>query len=502
MTLSLPIDGTLLMVGGLMLVAILVASARDRLQVPGALLLLGLGMLVADDGLALVRFDATDLARDVGIAALVVILFEGGLTTKPSDLRRGGLPGFALANVGVLVTTGVTGASLVLLVGLDWQTALLLGAIVSSTDAAAVFDLLRRAPLPRRLAAAIEVESGANDPFAVILTVGLLATIEGDVSAADWLVFGLQQLVGGVIVGVAIGAAGAWLLRTVPLPAQGLYPVAAFAIASLTYGAGASLGASGLFATYIAGIIIGTRVPRHRRVIRNFSTSFAHTAEIGLFLLLGLLVFPSELPEVALPALGVTAILILVARPLAVAVSLAPFRFGWREQVVVSWAGLRGAVPIVLATFPFTAGLDSANTVFHVVFFVVLVSVTVQGLTVVPLVRRLGLATDRPAWESVADALPLDVAEATIVELTITPDMAAAGRALADLPRVPGLLVATVVRDTDVLVPTGDTVLQPGDLALVTVSDADDAAARVSAWARGEQGGPSRDPDGRGTIDA
>lgn len=485
MSLSLPVDGTLLLAGGLLLAAILVASARDRLRVPGALLFLGLGMLVADDGLALVRFDATDVARDVGIAALVVILFEGGLTTRPSDLRRGGVAGFVLANLGVLVTTAVTGSVLVLLLDLEWQTALLLGAIVSSTDAAAVFDLLRRAPLPRRLGATLEVESGANDPFAVILTVGLLATIQGSPTWVDWLVYGTRQLAGGVAVGLAVGAAGAWLLRRVPLPAQGLYPVAAFAVAFLTYGIGAGIGASGLFAAYLAGIVIGTTVPRHRRVIRNFATSMASTAEIGLFLLLGLLVFPSELPSVALPALAVTGVLLLVARPLAVAVSLMPFGYSWREQAVVAWAGLRGAVPIVLATFPFTAGLDAANTIFDVVFFVVLVSVTVQGLTVVPLVRRLGLATDRPAWESIADALPLDLAEATIVELTVTDDMAAAGRSLADLPRVPGLLVTTVVRGSTVLVPTGETVLQPGDLALVTVAERADAVGLVRAWAEG-----------------
>ena len=484
--------------GSLLLVAVLVAGARDRLRVPGALLFLGLGMLVADDGLGLVQFDQTELARDVGILALVVILFEGGLSTRPADLRRGGVPGFVLANVGVVITTAVTGSVLVLLLSLDWQTALLLGAIVSSTDAAAVFDLLRRAPLPRRVGAALEVESGANDPFAVILTVGLLATIQGPTSWDDWLVYGTQQLLGGIVVGLVLGLAGAWLLRTVRLPAQGLAPVAAFAIALLTYGAGAAIGASGLFATYLAGIAIGTRVPRQRRAVRNVATSIASTAEIGLFLMLGLLVFPTELLDVALPALAVTAVLLLLARPLAVVVSLAPFGFSWREQAVVSWAGLRGAVPIVLATFPFTAGLDDAGTIFDVVFFVVLVSVTVQGLTVAPLVRRLGLATDRPAWEPVAEALPLDLVEAAIVELTVTEQLAASGRSLADMPRVPGLLVTTVVRDHEVLVPTGDTVLRPGDLALVTVRDTRDAAARVRAWAEGGQGDtPTDAPDPR-----
>lgn len=487
MAASLPVDGTLLLVGGLLLLAILVASAREVLKVPGALLFLGLGMLVADDGLGLISFGQADVARDLGVVGLVVILFEGGLTTKPSDVRRGGVPGFVLANVGVLATTAVVGATLVLLTDLGWNQSLLLGAVVSSTDAAAVFDLLKRAPLPRRLGATLEVESGANDPFAVILTVGLLASIEGGGTFGDWVVFGARQLVGGIAVGLVVGGAAAWLLRSVRLSAQGLYPVAAFAVAFLTYGVGAAVNASGLFAVYLAGIVVGTTVPRHRRVIRNFATSLAGAAEIGLFLLLGLLVFPSDLPSVAVPALVVTAILLFLARPLGVALSLTPFGFSWREQVIVSWAGLRGAVPIVLATFALNAGLPAAGTMFNVVFFVVLTSITLQGMTVVPLVERLGLATERPAWESVAEALPLEDVEAAIVELTITEGMLAADRALADMPREPGLLITSIVRGQKLLVPTGDTVLRPGDLALVTTWAGDDAAARVSAWARGRE---------------
>jgi len=484
---SLPIDSTMLLVGLLLLVAVLVTAARDRLQVPGALLFLGLGMLAGSDGLGLVSLDATDMVRDIGIVALVIILFEGGLTTKPRDLRTAGVPGFVLANVGVLTTTVVVGAALVLVLRLDWNTALLLGAIVSSTDAAAVFDLLRRAPLPRRLGSALEVESGANDPFAVILTIGLLTVMDGGGTGVQELfVFGARQLVGGIVVGVVLGGLGALLLRRVRLPAQSLYPVSAFAIALLTYGAGAAIGASGLFAAYLSGIIIGATVPRHRRTIRNFATSMASMAEIGLFLMLGLLVFPSELPGVAIPALAVTIILVLIARPLGVALSLAPFGFSWREQAIVSWAGLRGAVPIVLATFPLIAGVPEANTIFNVVFFVVLVSVTVQGLTVVPLVRRLGLETERPAWESVVEALPLDLAEATLVELQVTDEMAAAGHRLVDLPDVPGLLVTTIVRGQQVIIPTGETQLQAGDLAIITMSSRDDAAAVVSDWAHGQ----------------
>jgi potassium/hydrogen antiporter len=442
-------------------------------------------MVAGSDVTGWIDFSDAELARNLGVIALVVILFEGGLTTKPSDLRRGGAPGFLLSNLGVLITAFVTGAALLLVLDISWEAALLLGAIVASTDAAAVFDLLRRAPLPRRIAATLEVESGANDPFAVMLTIGLLAAAQQATTWNDWLVFGAKQLFGGILVGVVVGAVGAYALRTLRLRAQSLYPVLALAIAAATYGLGARIGASGFFAVYLAGLIIGAHTPRHRRIIRNFATSMANTADIALFLMLGLLVFPAQLPPVILPGLAVTAVLVFVARPAAVAVCLGPFGFTWREQAVASWAGLRGAVPIVLATFPYMAGYPEGNTIFNVVFFVVLVSVSLQAMTVVPLVRRLGLATPRPAWDEIAEALPLEVAGVAVVELTVADGLPIVGRTLAELPVPDGMRVTTLLRGNTVIVPTGATRLAVGDLALVAVDvDVDeDPATMVRRWA-------------------
>ncbi len=490
MELDLPIDPLLLAVFGFLVVGALVAGTSDRVRVPASLLFLVVGMVAGDDVLALVRLDNPALVQNLGVVALLIILFEGGLTTKPSDLRRAALPGFVLSNVGVLVTAGVVAGSVRLVLDVDWTTALLLGAVVSSTDAAAVFSLLKRAPLPRRIAAILEVESGANDPFAIVLTLGLLASWQGVVGWRDWLVFGATQLLGGIAVGIAGGRLAAWLLRRVRLSAAALYPVLALALGGLTYAVGANLGASGFLAVYIAGLIVGAAVPRHRRAIRNFHGSLANTADIGLFLLLGLLVFPSELPAVALPAIAVTAIVLVVGRPVAIAVCLTPFRVPWREQTVAAWAGLRGAVPIVLSTFPFTAGHPQGRTIFNVVFFVVLVSVLLQGTTVVALVRRLGLEAPRPAWESIAEALPLEGVEADLVEVTVTNDLPIAGHRLRETPPPAGMLVTTIVRDSGAVIPTGDTTIAPGDLIVVAVERAPDAVARVTAWARGELGGP------------
>jgi potassium/hydrogen antiporter len=483
---SLPIDGILLLAFALLAVAVLVAGLSGRMQVPAALLFLSLGMVAGDDVLALARFDDPVLVQNIGVVALILILFEGGLTTKPSDLRQAALPGFLLSNVGVLLTALVTAAAIVVLLDLPWHTAFLLGAVVSSTDAAAVFDLLRRTPLPRRLGAILEVESGANDPFAIVLTLGLLEAWRASPSPLDWFWFGAVQLFGGIAGGVVVGAAGAWVLRRVELRTSTLYPVFALAIAGLAYALTARLGGSGFFAVYLAGLFVGALAPRHRRVIRGFHTSLANTADIALFLVLGLLVFPSRLPAVAAAALAVAAVLAIVARPLAVAACLTPFRVRWRDQAVVSWAGLRGAVPIVLSTFPFTAGHPHGDMMFDVVFFVVVVSVLVQGLTVTPLVRRLGLATPRPAWHSIAEGIPLDSIDTDLVELHVTGDLHVAGKRLRDIPLAPGMLMTALVRGPKVLIPSGDTCLEPGDVALIAVHRSPEALQRITSWARGE----------------
>ncbi|MFA9445689.1 potassium/proton antiporter [Egicoccus sp. AB-alg6-2] len=491
MQLELGVDGVLL-IGSVLLLAAAVtaavmASAGARLRIPGALLFLGLGMLAGDDGLGLVRMSDPALVQNVGTMALLFILFEGGLTTKPTDLRLAALPGTLLATLGVAITAAVTGFGIWLVLDLDPLTAGLLGAVVASTDAAAVFSMMRTTPLPRRVSALLRLESGANDPIAVMLTVGLIATLTGPgVTSGDWVVFAVTQLFGGALVGGAIGLAGVAALRRLELGAEGMYPVIAGALGALAYAVAATLGASGFVAVYLAGLLIGALVPRHRRSIRGVHEALANASEIGLFLLLGLLVFPSDLPGVALAGLLVAFVLTFVARPIAVWACTLGQRYGWRERALMSWGGLRGAVPIVLATFPATADLDDGGAIFNVVFFVVLVSVLVQGTTLVPLVRWLGLEVTRPGWSPVAEALPLEGIDVDLIEVFVTEDLPLHGRRLREVPPPERALVAAIVRGHRVLIPRGDTRLANGDVLLLTAQREGDALLRLTAWARGE----------------
>ena len=496
---GLPVDTTLLAAGFLLVVGVLVVSLSERIKLPAALLSLGVGMLFGSDGLGLVDLDDMAMVRNLSVVALVIILFEGGLTTKPSALKESGAAGLTLATFGVVVTTFVTAAGVRLVFDVDWDLALLFGAVVASTDAAVVFDLLRKAPLPRRIAGILEVESGANDPVAIVLTLGLLAAFEEEaLGALDWVLTAGWQLLGGLVVGLVIG----WLGRLVlglRLRSEALYPIVALGIAGLSYGLAAVIGASGFLSVYVSGLVVGSTVPRHRRSIRGFHASLANGADIALFLLLGLLVFPSELPAVAGRALAVTAVLVLVARPLAVALSLLPFRLPWQEGVVLSWAGLRGAVPIVLATFPATAGLAEGQTIFNVVFFVVLISTLIQGTTTPALVRRLGLETNHPAWQSIAEALPIDDPGIDLAEIVVTPDLAIDGRTLLDYPPAPGALVVAVIRDGEAILPTGSTRILSGDVLVLSLDVGQVALTDVTAWARGEGGSTqSLSPDGDG----
>ncbi|MFW5933727.1 MAG: potassium/proton antiporter [Actinomycetota bacterium] len=492
-------DPLILIGAALLFAAVLVAALGARpgsqLRIPGTLLFLGIGMLVGDDGLALIRLDDTELVRDLGIVALLFILFEGGLTTKPTDLRLAAVPALLLSTVGVVVTAGITGGGVWLLLDVEPLTAALIGAVVASTDAAAVFSMMRTTPLPRRVSALLRIESGANDPVAVILTVGLLAAYEGTASGAgDWVWFVSVQLFAGLLVGGAIGAGGVWLLRRIELGIDGLYPVLAASIGGIAYGLTSLVGGSGFVAVYVTGVAIGSLVPRRRRSVLGFHEALANAAEVGLFLLLGLLVFPSRLPSVAVPALLVALVLIVVARPVAVALCTLGSRYGWREQTVVGWAGLRGALPIVLATFPYTVGVPQGDTIFDVVFFVVLVSVLVQGTSLLPLVRALGLEERRAAWAPVAEALPLDWMDVDLVELVVTEEMPLAGCELREVGRPPRTQVTAVVRADEIVIPTGETRLQAGDILLMTTQGEDDALDTVIRWARGETSGGDAGP--------
>lgn len=487
---GLPMDGLILTVSLLLMGGILVVGLSGRIRVPAALLSLALGMALGADGLGLLDVSDPAFVRNLSVVALVVILFEGGLTTKPTTLRDSGVPGLLLASVGVLITASLTAVGVQLVFDLGWRTSFLLGAVVASTDAAVVFDLVRRAPMPKRLAGILEVESAANDPLAIVLTLGLIAGFEGNaIGVFEWLRFGAWQLVGGLLVGGLVGAA-AMLLSRVRLRSEGLYPIFAAGMAGVSYGLAAWMSTSGFLAVFVTGLVIGAMVPRYRRSIVGFHSSLANGADIGLFLLLGLLVYPSDLPAVAIPALVVAGFLTFVSRPAAVFLLMAPFRMTWREKTVISWGGLRGAVPIVLATFPATAGVPGGQTIFNVVFFVVLTSALIQGTTTVPVVRRLGLETEGPAWQSVAGIHPLEeVSDVDLVEVTVLPGLAIAGAALRDLPPPAGALVIAVLRDGRSLIPGADTVMLPGDVLVLSIDVSSVKLTDVTAWARGESDG-------------
>jgi cell volume regulation protein A len=321
---GLAVDEPLLIGAALLTGSVLASALGARLSVPGALLFLGLGMIIGEDGLGWISLTDTGSVQSLAVCALLIILFEGGLTTDMEQVRRGAAPGLILATLGVAITAGVTALGATWLLDAPSNIAWLVGATVASTDAAAVFALLRRVRLPERLASVLKVESGTNDPVGVLLTVGLLASWGAPASATAWLMFGAMQLIGGAAIGVAFGWLGARLMRRIQLGGGGMYPVLALALAGVTYGVAVAVGASGFLAVYVAGIVLAAEVPRRRRALRNFHEALANGAEVGLFLILGQLVSPSQLIAVAPVALAVVAVMTLIGRPVACAVGLAP----------------------------------------------------------------------------------------------------------------------------------------------------------------------------------
>jgi cell volume regulation protein A len=472
-------------------VGVAAAFAAARASVPVLVAFLGLGMLLGSDGPGGIEFDDPELARTVGVAGLVAILFEGGLTTSWRDIRPIALPAALLSTVGVVVTALVTGAAAYALFDLTLVESLLLGAVVGSTDAAAVFSTLRFTTLRRRTAGLLEAESGANDPMAVALTLGLIAWVtEPGYAGGDLALLLVRQLGVGLVAGCLLGAVAMWALRRLPLALAPFAPVLSLAIAALAFGATDVVGGSGFLAVYVVGLAVGNSGVLVRESLVAFHGGVAFLAQVILFVVLGLLVFPSRLGEVVVPGLVLALALALVARPVAVWLSLPFARFGIRERTFVSWAGLRGAVPIVLATFVQSADLAESETIFNAVFFVVLVSALIQGPTLEPLARRLGLATERrPLYRPPLEVGAVRALGADLLEFPIDPGTTAAGRAIRDLPLPRDTLVVLIVRGDEAVPPRGETTVEAGDQVYVLVrgdgraaverlfADADDADA-------------------------
>jgi potassium/hydrogen antiporter len=385
---------TVVSVALLLIFSVLASRLSDRFGIPVLLIFIFIGMLAGSEGIGGIYFDNAAVAQAVGIIALIIILFSGGLDTDWGKMVPILKPGLALATLGVLVTTLVMGVASHWLLGITFPEGILLGAIVSSTDAAAVFSILRSTgvQLKGKLTELLEFESGSNDPMAVFLTVGLIELIQhpGESPLALAPEF-LQQMLIGAAAGFLAARLLLFLVRRIHLGAQGLYPVLALGIALLTFGVTSLLHGSGFLAVYLAGLLVCKEDLFRAPDMHRFFDSLAWLSQIIMFLTLGLLVFPSHLVPVILPSFVLALVLILIARPLAVGLSLSFVHMDLTEKAFVSWVGLRGAVPIVLATYPILAGLQQAGLIFNVVFFVVLTSVLIQGTTLPFISRRLGV---------------------------------------------------------------------------------------------------------------
>jgi cell volume regulation protein A len=476
-------------VAAVLLIAVVAVRVSTRLGFPSLVLYLAIGVLLGEAGIG-IEFENASLTESLGLAALVLILTEGGLTTRWPEVRESFWPGVVLSTVAVVVSIAVTGAALHFILGLDWRIALLWGAVLASTDAAAVFSVLRTISVSRRLVGALELESGMNDAAAYLVVVLLAAG-----GSATWVdpFLAVYELVVGGAVGVAFGWLGAQALRRAALPATGLYPLATVSVSVLAFSAGSLAHASGLLAAYVAALVLGNSKLPHRTDTLSFAEGLGWLSQIGLFVLLGLFMSPSRLLDAVVPGLVAGIIVTFLARPISVAISLTPFRMPWREQAFLSWAGLRGAVPIVLAMIPITEGVPDAHRLVDGVFVLVIVLTIVQGSTLPLVARALGLAKTGETREIDVDAAPLDELGAALLTFTIPNRSRMHGVYLRELRLPTGATVSLLVRDSHSYTPAPATRLQEGDQILVVTTEgaradterrlrAIDRAGRFARW--------------------
>ncbi|NUT21649.1 MAG: potassium/proton antiporter [Hamadaea sp.] len=521
----------LLIGAGVLLAAVAAVRFSSRIGVPSLLVYLALGMLIGESGFG-IDFENAALTRTLGLCALVLIIAEGGLSARWSTLKPVLPAAIALSTVGVFISTAVVGIVVHLLLGLSLHEGLLLGAVLSSTDAAAVFATLRWLRLKPKLMATLEAESGMNDAPAVILVVLLATPSLAGVHRTTEAGLIAYELIMGAALGLLVGLAGAWTLRRAALPAAGLYPLAAVGLTVLAYAAGVVVHASGFLAVYVAGVILGNSRLPHRQAILGFADGLAWLAQIGLFVLLGLLVSPARLTDALVPALVIGLTLLLLARPISVAVSLWPFRqrrrgfqrrvipddaassggktaisrmtrrgarFGRRDLAFLSWAGLRGAVPIVLATIPLSEAVPGATALFDAVFVLVVIFTLAQTGTLAPVARWLRVTSPAEPTELRVETAPLERMRADLLQLEIPVGSQLNGVHLDELRLPVGAVVTLVLRDGTGFVPHEQTRLRAGDSMLIVATDeVRDAtlrrlrevgkAGRLARWIAGNSG--------------
>lgn len=453
--------------GTLLALAVFFSRATERVAVPVVLIFLVTGMLAGSEGIGGIAFENYEFSVRLGTIALALILFDGGLNTSLSAFKQVAAPAGVLATIGVIMMAGV-GALGARALGLPWPAALLVGAVVSSTDAASVFAVLRGSGLhlKRRVGILLEVESGANDPMAVILTLALTSNLVAPSPSAGWKMAldVLRQIILGVAFGIAVGHGGRFLLRKLRVPTVGLYPALSLAVAFLAFGVPTLLGGSGFLAVYITGMLLGSGELPYRPGLVRVHAALAWLSQITMFLVLGLLVSPTRLLNVAWLGLALALFLTVVARPLVVALCLIPFRYPAREITYIGWVGLRGAVPIILGTFPVLAGAPGAMFIFDIVFFIVVVNAFIPGATLPWVTRRMGLEVpEPPAPKAVLEIESMQPLSGELMSFYIDPALAVAGVPLHELPFPEGAAATLLVRGQDLIAPKGNTVLEAGD---------------------------------------
>jgi cell volume regulation protein A len=459
-------EGQLLLVVGVLLAAGLAASlAAGRLRMPGLVLVLALGMAIGSDGTGWIAFDDFELARKIGVIALAFILYEGGLSAGFDEIRPVLRTSILLATLGTIGTAGLTAVAALALFDLEPLEALLLGSTVAATDAAAVFAVLRGSTLRRRIARTLEGESGINDPIAILLVIGCIEALQDSAfGVEDALLLVARELSIGFVVGLAVAAASVLFLRRVRLPSAGLYPVASLATGAVAFGAAQTLHGSGFLAVFLAGLVLGTVSTPARRTIITFHDGLAWVAQLGLFLTLGLLVFPVQLQHIALEGAAIALVTAVLARPLAAVLVTIGTGFDVRERLMLGWAGLRGATPIVFATFPVTARLEHGELIFNVAFFVVLVSTVIQGTTIEPVARWLGVTSDEAAIPApLVEPVLLNRLGAEVVQFPVRASDAVVGHPVRELGLPREALLNVIVRGDRAIPPRGSTIVEAGD---------------------------------------
>ena len=482
------LDQTLLLGSVVVLVAIVAVRFTSVLGLPSLLLYLALGVLLGESGFGIV-FDDAKLAHALGFAALVIILAEGGMTTRWPDIRPVMRTGALLATLGVAVSVAVMAVLAHYVLGFRWELAVLLAAVTAPTDAAAVFSVLRRVPLPRRLTGALEAESGLNDAPTVLL-VTLVSTGEAlDHGVLGFLGIVVLELAGGVLIGGAVGVGAARVMRGAALPSSGLYPLAVITTCVLTYAGASALHTSGFAAVYVAALVLGNSELPHRGATRSFIEGLGWLSQIGLFVMLGLLLSPARIDTTQiLQAVVAGLLLTVVARPLSVWVSTIRGRTSWADRAFMSWAGLRGAVPIVLATIPLSEGVAGAERLFQIVFVLVVIDTLLTGPTLPWVAKRLGVTVAGTVRDIEIEAAPLERMAADLLEIRITRRSRMSGVEVGELRLPAGASVSLIVRDGEIKVPDARTVLRKNDDVLVVTPRKQRAATEERLRAVSQRG--------------